>query len=219
MDPTQRAAKPSEDVWLSTACDMCYNACSIRVHRVNGTAVNIEGIPEAPPNYGKVCAKGNAGLMNLYNPARITRPLLRSNPQKGFGEDPGWKEVSLEEAMGLIVEKLKAVRAKDPRQLIGATFDGHSRIPFWAFLSGFGTPNYTTVSAGFFCGNGVHPVAYIVTGSNDMHPDISHCRYMIQFGTHFGFVSQYNAMGLAQELSEARDRGMRLVVIDPVLST
>jgi molybdopterin-containing oxidoreductase family molybdopterin binding subunit len=41
----------------------------------------------------------------------------------------------------------------------------------------------------------------------------------MQFGTHFGFVSQCMAMGMAQELSRARDRGMRLVVVDPVLST
>ncbi|MDP7386431.1 MAG: molybdopterin-dependent oxidoreductase [Nitrospinota bacterium] len=219
MDAMHNPVKPSEDVWIPTSCDMCYNACSVQVHRVDGTVVKIEGIPDAPPNYGKMCAKGNSGLMNSYSPVRITRPLLRTNPKKGFDEDPGWKEIPFDEAMDLIVDKLKKVRAKDPRQLLGATFDGHSRIPFWAFLSGFGTPNYTTVSAGFFCGNAVHPVAYIVTGSNDVHPDIKHCRHMIQFGTHFGFVSQYNAMGLARELSEARDRGMRLVVVDPVLST
>ncbi|MDP6482989.1 MAG: molybdopterin-dependent oxidoreductase, partial [Nitrospinota bacterium] len=108
---------------------------------------------------------------------------------------------------------------KDPRGLIGATFDGPSFLPLGAFLSGFGSPNFTAASAGFFCGNGLHPVAYILTGSNDAHPDLRHCRYMVQFGTHYGFVAQNNAMGMAQELSKARDRGMRLVVIDPVLST
>ncbi|MDP6483033.1 MAG: hypothetical protein QGH70_04175, partial [Nitrospinota bacterium] len=61
---------PSEDLWVSTACDMCYNACSVQVRRVNGTAVKIEGVPEAPPNHGKMCAKGNAGLMNSYSPVR-----------------------------------------------------------------------------------------------------------------------------------------------------
>ena len=134
---------PSEDLWVSTACDMCYNACSVQVHRVNGTAMKIEGVPEAPPNHGKMCAKGNAGLMNLYNPARITRPLLRTNPKKGFDEDPGWKEIGHEEAMDLIAKKLKKVRANDPRGLIGATFDGHSFLPMWAYLTGFGSPNFT----------------------------------------------------------------------------
>ncbi|MDP6618448.1 MAG: molybdopterin-dependent oxidoreductase, partial [Nitrospinota bacterium] len=219
MDPTEGDAALSEDTWISTACDMCLNHCTIRVHRVNGTAVKIEGIPEAPPNYGKVCAKGNSGLMNVYNPARITRPLLRTNPKKGFDEDPGWKEIPFEEAMDLLVNKLEEVQAKDPRGLIGATFDGPSFLPLGAFLSGFGSPNFTAASAGFFCGNGLHPVAYILTGSNDAHPDLRHCRYMVQFGTHYGFVAQNNAMGMAQELSKARDRGMRLVVIDPVLST
>src|SRR5574342_714903 len=80
MLDTQPAGATSEDVWIPTACDMCYNVCAIRVHRVNGVAVKIEGIPEAPPNYGKICAKGNAGLMNLYNShnSALTASLARA---------------------------------------------------------------------------------------------------------------------------------------------
>lgn len=104
-----------EDAWIPTACDMCYNVCTVRVHRVNGVAVKVEGIPEAPPNYGKVCAKGNAALMNLYNPHRILGPLRRTNPRKGIGVDPQWKEITWDEAMDLLVEKLRAARSKDSR--------------------------------------------------------------------------------------------------------
>ncbi len=205
-----------EDVWIPTACDMCYNACTVRVHRVNGVAVKIEGIPEAPPNYGKVCAKGNAGMMNLYNPHRITRPLLRTNPQKGIGVDPQWKEISWDEAMDLLVEKLRAAHAKDPRSLVAATFDRYSHFMLRAFMTAFGSPNLTTASAGFFCGNGMHPVAYTFTASNDVHPDLKLSDYLLMFGTSYGFVAQANAMGITQEMAEARARGMKLVVVDPV---
>ncbi|MFQ5850619.1 MAG: molybdopterin-dependent oxidoreductase [Candidatus Binatia bacterium] len=207
-----------EDEWIPTACDMCYNACTIRVHRVNGVAVKIEGIPDAPPNYGKVCAKGNAGLLNLYNLHRIASPLLRTNPQKGIGVDPQWKKIAWEQALDLLVEKLRAARAKDPRSLVAATFDRYSHFMLRSFLTAFGSPNLTTVSAGFFCGNGMHPVAYTLTGSNDVHPDLKLCDYLLMFGTSYGFVAQMNAMGITQEMAEARMRGMKLVVVDPVCS-
>jgi len=207
-----------EDTWIPTACDMCYNACTVRVHRVNGVAVKVEGIPEAPPNYGKVCAKGNAALMNLYNPQRITTPLVRTNRAKGIGINPGWKKLSWNDALELLTHKLTAARAKDPRSLVAATFDRYAHFALRAFLTAFGSPNLTTVSAGFFCGNGVHPVAYTLTGSNDVHPDLKLCNYLLMFGTSYGFVAQMNAMGLTQEMAEARQRGMKLVVVDPVCS-
>ncbi len=214
----QGTAAIREDVWIPTACDMCYNVCTVRVRRVNGVAVKIEGIPEAPPNYGKVCAKGNAGLMNLYNPNRILKPLRRTNPRKGIGVEPKWKEISWDEAMDLLVEKLRAARLKDPRGLVAATFDRCSYFLLRAFMAAFGSPNATNTSAGFFCGNGVHPVAFTLTGSNDVHPDLKHCNYLLIFGSSHGFVAQQNAMGLAREMAEARTRGMKLVVVDPVCS-
>ena len=214
----QTTAGIREDVWIPTACDMCYNVCTVRVRRVNGVAVKIEGIPEAPPNYGKVCAKGNAGLMNLYNPNRITRPLVRTNPQKGIGVDPKWRQISWDEAMDLLVEKLRAARLRDPRSLVAATFDRCSYFVLRAFMAAFGSPNATNTSAGFFCGNGVHPVAFTLTGSNDVHPDLKFCNYLLIFGSSHGFVAQQNAMGLAREMAEARTRGMKLVVVDPVCS-
>ncbi|MBI2372187.1 MAG: molybdopterin-dependent oxidoreductase [Deltaproteobacteria bacterium] len=214
----ESAAQEPQDRVVVTACDMCYNACTIQVRVRDGVAVQIAGVPGVAPNYGKLCAKGHAALFHLYSPSRLRHPLRRRNPKKGIGVDPRWERISWDEALGLLVDKLRAAREQDPRSLIAASFDGHSFVPLWAFLTGFGTPNFTTVSAGFFCGNGVHPVAYTVTGSNDVHPDLKRTNYLLQFGTHYGFVAQMNAMGLARELAEARDRGMRLVVVDPVVT-
>ncbi len=207
-----------EDVWIPTACDMCYNGCTIRVHRVDGTAVKIEGIPEAAPNYGLVCAKGNAGLMNLYSPNRVTAPMVRTNPEKGMGVDPRWREISWDEAMDLLVSRLRAAREKDPRSIVGLTFDRYAFHILRAFMSAVGSPNMTAGSAGFFCGNGMHPVAFTLTGSNDVHPDLHLCNYLLMFGTSYGFVAQMNAMGITKQMADARARGMKLVVVDPVLS-
>ncbi|MBI2873964.1 MAG: hypothetical protein HYY09_02660, partial [Firmicutes bacterium] len=47
-----------EDVWIPSVCYMCYNACRIRVHRVDGVITGIEGLPGNPHNNTRVCAKG-----------------------------------------------------------------------------------------------------------------------------------------------------------------
>ncbi len=203
---------------MPSVCEMCYNACTIQVRTVNGVVVKVEGLPGAPPNYGVICAKGNAVIMNLYNPYRIGKPLLRTNPEKGLNTEPGWREIPWEEALTTISEKLRKVRDDDPRKLIAATFDGQSFTVLRAFLSAFGTPNFTVGPAGYFCGNGVHPVAYTLTGSIDVHPDLRHCNYCVLFGNQFGFVTNHGAMPLSVEMAEARMRGMRLVVVDPCLS-
>ena len=100
-----------EDVWIPTQCGRCYGQCGIRVRRVNGVAVKIEGVPETTlGSEGGLCGKGAAGLQVLYDPNRLNKPLKRTNPEKGLNVDPKWKEISWEEALNEIVEKLKKIR-------------------------------------------------------------------------------------------------------------
>src|SRR3990167_7382036 len=212
---SMRREEVVEDVWLPTTCDMCFNRCKIRVRRVNGVVVKIEGL-DAPPNNGKTCAKGNAAVMSLYNPNRVTTPLVRTNPKKGIGVDPGWREISWEKAMELMTEKVGAARAKDPRTIALATFDTTSQQSLRPWMAALGSPNQTTISAGFFCGNGVHPIAFAMTGAFDVHYDIERCNFFLMFGTSWGFVNKREAMGVAQEMADARMRGMKLVVVDPI---
>ncbi|MBF8304387.1 MAG: BisC, partial [Dehalococcoidia bacterium] len=60
-----------EDVWIHSVCNMCLGDCGIMVHRVDGVVVKIEGDPNCPNSNGKICAKGLAGIMSLYNPKRV----------------------------------------------------------------------------------------------------------------------------------------------------
>ena len=207
-----------EDVWIPTVCNMCYNNCTIQVHRVDGVLVKVTGVPEAPPNHGVICAKSNAQIQSVYSPHRVTRPMVRTNPRKGLGEDPGWREISWAEAMDLMCARLSRVREDDPRKLIVLSFDGQSYMPIRAFASGFGTNNYTTGSAGYFCGNAIHPVSYSINGCIDIQIDLEHTDYCMQFGCQYGFVAMSHAMAGARQMADARQRGMKLVAVDPVLS-
>ncbi|MBI3064981.1 MAG: hypothetical protein HYY82_08585 [Deltaproteobacteria bacterium] len=133
-----------EDVWIKSTCFMCWNTCGIRVNRIDGVIVKIEGQPDCPQNWGKTCAKGNAGFMSLYDPNRVLHPMRRTNPEKGFDIDPKWERISWEKALEILTEKLKKIRADDPRKLVASTFDtrGQSGVFFAAWSAAFGTPNH-----------------------------------------------------------------------------
>lgn len=89
--PAPASAAAGDDVWIPSTCALCYAVCSILVHRVDGVAVKIEGNPASAVGKGRLCGKGVSGLMVQYDPHRLTKPLRRTNPQKGVGVDPGWK--------------------------------------------------------------------------------------------------------------------------------
>ena len=74
---------------VTATCGMCYIGCGIKVQVDDGVVVNIEGNKDNPQNRGMMCAKGKAGMMNLYNPNRVKVPLKRTNPKKGLDEHPG----------------------------------------------------------------------------------------------------------------------------------
>ncbi len=208
-----------DDEWVYSSCNMCYSSCGIRVHRVNGVVVKIEGDPDYPHNYGRVCAKGNAGIMGLYDPNRVKTPLKRTNPEKGLGVDPKWVEISWEEALSLITERLKKTRKDNPRKLGLTTFDVNSHPFVWPWAVAFGTPNIWVMASAFFCGAGLHLATYLTTASFQQQIDWEHCNYALLFGAQTGFGIGHSPNTTTQKASDARVRGMHVTVVDPVCST
>ena len=91
----------SDDAWIPSACSLCYGTCSILADRQDGVLVKIEGNPDSAVGKGRLCGKGVSGLMTHYDPNRVRVPLRGTNPLKGIGVDPGWKEISWEAARSL----------------------------------------------------------------------------------------------------------------------
>ena len=54
-----------------------------------GVEPNTE-MADVHPAGGTVCVRAYALIQKLYNPARIGRPMRRTNPRKGRDEDPGF---------------------------------------------------------------------------------------------------------------------------------
>jgi anaerobic selenocysteine-containing dehydrogenase len=201
---------------IPTACAMCYVGCGILVEVKDGVAVNIEGNPASPQNRGNMCAKGKAGIMSLYNPNRVTAPLKRTNPKKGFDEDPGWQVISWDEALGTIAANLERIR-DNPKKLLIHGWETVGDSVYWlkAFGTAFGTPHITTHGSPT-CGKVVHPVEYFSGGGFHQQGDLHYANYCLLVGTQMGVASRGSFNHLMRDMADARARGMKLVVVDPV---
>ncbi|HDP97414.1 MAG TPA: molybdopterin-binding protein, partial [Euryarchaeota archaeon] len=211
-----------EDRIVKTSCGMCYGTCTVRAHTCNGTLVGIEGEPESPQGYGNICAKGISSIMMLYDPNRLNYPLLRTNPEKGLHVDPKFKRISWDEALDIMEEKLRGCMNRDRRGLytVGTpTFPAERAFNVLCFRKAFGTPNYYVAGGGLHCGNGPHMVAGIFHASWSVIPDYKYSDYAIYWGCSKGHGAGHAALVAMRQAADARERGMKLVVFDPFMSS
>ncbi|OGA45023.1 MAG: molybdenum enzyme, large subunit,related to phenylacetyl-CoA: acceptor oxidoreductase [Betaproteobacteria bacterium RIFCSPLOWO2_12_FULL_63_13] len=208
----------NDDAWLASSCALCYGTCSILAHRVDGVVVKVEGNPDSVVGKGRLCGKGVSGIMSHYDPNRLTRPLRRTNPKKGLDEDPCWKEITWDEALDEITAVLSKIRAEDPRKVVvqRTTTVQAARIPFQGFGSAFGTPNQSGAGGGLHCGNGAHLISGMMHASWSVVPDFPYCNYAIYFGASKGHGAGHAANSNMKLVADARVRGMRMVVVDPM---
>src|SRR5215472_18269230 len=162
-----------------TTCYMCACRCGIRVHLKDGRVRYIEGNPEHPVNRGVLCAKGSAGILQQYSPAKLTKPLLRVG-ERGSGE---FREIEWSEALDLATGWLSAIRMSDPKKL--ALFTGRDQSQaltgWWA--AQFGTPNFAA-HGGFCSVNMAAAGLYTIGGSfwEFGEPDWERTKYFLMFG-------------------------------------
>ncbi len=216
MATAVRTRKPESDRWVQSACKMCLHGCGILVHVEDGVVTKIEGDPTNPDNMGKLCPKGNVGMLRLYDPRRVKAPMVRTNPEKGPDVDPGWREISWDEAMDIVTEKLRTIRESDPRKLLVASGD-FQRIFNWAWPAAFGSPHFFS-TVGQYCGAAYHPINGITDTSFAVVNDYAYCNYWLQIGSGDGFSSHLHLSGSAKRMADARMRGMRVVTVEPRMS-
>jgi len=202
-------SQTSPDEIKYTTCYMCACRCGIKVHLRDGRIRYIDGNRNHPVNRGVICAKGSAGIMQQYSPARLSKPLLRSG-ERGRGE---FREIEWDEALDLACKWLGRIRATDPRKL--AFFTGRdqsqSLTGWWA--KQFGTPNYAA-HGGFCSVNMAAAGLYTIGGSfwEFGEPDWEHTRYFLLFGV----AEDHDSNPIKIGLGKLKARGVKIVSVNPV---
>ena len=73
-----------------------------------GQLWKIEGNPDDPLSRGRLCPRGTGGIGAHFDDDRLKAPLIRSRQR---GEDV-WAQVTWDEALSHIAEKMQAIKAK-----------------------------------------------------------------------------------------------------------
>lgn len=197
--------------WKPSFCSGCHQpTCAMKVKVTDGVVAAVEGDPNSPTNKGTLCPRGLALPMNLYNPYRVKAPLRRTNPKKGLDEDPGWVEITWDEALDIAGQKLKEAREEDPRSIlyyVGFGFE-ESRIRLADFM---GTPN-TFGTMGPLCPE--HFSALHLNGVMLDRLDMERCNYVMLAGRTFGGGFSISSSS-SKHLADAVERGMKIVCVDP----
>ena len=86
----------------------------------------------------------------------------------------------------------------------------------WAFSNAFGSPNESAGAGGMLCGNAAHFVAGLTHGSWSHTADVRYCNYVIHFGASKGHAAGHSSNQMMRSFADARSRGMKQVVFDPI---
>ena len=204
------------DVWASkekaegdlkitpTLCDACGNWCAIKVYTRGGRIWKAEGNPIAGNNRGRMCAKGHGFLHEVYNPDRIKSPLKRVGPNK-------FEPISWEQAYKEIGEKMQKISQKYGSQSLFWVSHPQANVNLTKrFMSALQSPN--VFSHGSTCFMPRNIGWWLTVGKAKPAMDFEHSRMIV-------FVGRNPAGGLnlgqLREMAKGRDRGAKIVVIDP----
>ncbi|MBM2813543.1 MAG: actB [Ignavibacteria bacterium] len=81
---------PGKANFYASTCNACPHSCGVLVKTREGRPIKIDGNPEHPVNQGKICAKGQSNILNMYDPERLKVPQVIRDEKL---VNSTWKEV------------------------------------------------------------------------------------------------------------------------------
>jgi formate dehydrogenase alpha subunit len=110
---------------VPTICGYCGVGCGLDLNIKNGRIIRVTSNPAAPVNGMQLCVKGRYGYDFVHHPDRLTKPrvrgyLLDGTPKgSASGAAREWVDVDWDMALGVVAEKLAAVKRDSGPDAIG----------------------------------------------------------------------------------------------------
>ena len=202
---------------IHRSCPTCEASCGLvlEVERENRKILSIKGDPDDPRSKGYVCAKSQAFRYIYEDPERLRRPVRRT--------DKGWEEMEWEDAFELAASRLKAIHEKYGKDSIAFYVGNPTGHEVGAQLY-FSIVNQLINTERFFSAGSVDQQPKNMSCSamfGDVWfipvPDIDRTDFFVCMGGN-PMVSQGSLMSApnaAQRFENLRERGGKMVVIDP----
>ncbi|MEE7569931.1 MULTISPECIES: molybdopterin-dependent oxidoreductase [Citrobacter] len=191
----------------------CYDTCSLKTWVKDDVITFVEGAPESTFTHGAPCVKGLSYPRRVYSPDRIKYPMVQD--VRGSGN---WRRISWDEAMQRIATKILEIKKKDGSMLgLAMTkYSGKFGVLNYAVEGMMSSLGYTTRFAGTPCWPaGIDAQNYDMGDMwcNDPE-DFVKAKYIIIWGANPAWCSMHTMKYIYQ----AREKGAKVVVIDPLLT-
>jgi anaerobic selenocysteine-containing dehydrogenase len=197
------------------ACNLCEAICGIEISVQADQRLDIRGDKDDPFSRGYICPKA-AALQDLhYDKDRLKYPVRRT--------PDGWQRISWNEAFDEVAFHLKRIHAVHGRNSI-ATYLGNPTVHNYGallFAPGFLRSLHTRnrFSATSVDQLAHHLSAYLMFGHQLLLPvpDLDRTKFFLILGANPAVSngSMMTAPGVGRRLQEIRQRGGKVILIDP----
>ncbi len=192
-----------------SACGICGPFCGIQARVKDGVLQFLEGLPGDAHGGGHLCGKGASGASMLYDPDRLKYPMKRTNPRKGFDEDPGFVRITWQEAFDTIAAKITQYKTNfGAESLLFVTLP--TPDVWQRFMKSIGVVNRVDHRDECFQSDMV--VQKYTTGGKSWAVDFANSKYILLFG--FDIVAKAKLV-YANGILDARDKGAKVVHFSP----
>ena len=199
---------PEKVTKIPTACYMCaVNCAAVGVVDEDGILKRMEPNPNCPVSGGTLCAKGNAGVYQLYDEDRLKTPMRKT------GENT-WEEITWDEAFDIIHSELTRISNEfGPETVVGLNRRGYDTYLLKGFLKAYGSPN-GVLGQESICDGGKRIAQQLVVGASSLYCDFKNSKYIMLFGANQMEAPRYR-LAMPADILEAQRNGAKLVVVDP----
>lgn len=188
---------------------MCPLKCTVR----EGRLVMVEPNDACAMDRQKtICLKGISEIQHIYGSGRIQVPLKRVGA-RGTND---FKQISWEEALDEIVDRIKEIQAAHGKQSVMVTSTTETDLPFLQAMLGAQGRGKTGIDIGN--GNGLDPAIGLGGGYAMCTPearDWVNSKLVLTVGSNFC----ESTLPQVRLFFEAKDAGARMVTVDPHYST
>ena len=198
---------------IPTTCFNCESACGLlayvdpETHQVR----KFEGNPEHPGSRGRNCAKGPATINQITDPDRVLYPLRRSG-KRGEGK---WERVSWDDALDDIAQRLRKAIVEERKDEIVCHIGRPGEDGFTErVLASWGVDGHNSHTN--ICSSGGRAGWHYWTGIDRPSADFANAKVIYLISAHLETGHYFNPH--AQRITEARERGAKLIVLDTRLS-
>ncbi|HET7113516.1 MAG TPA: molybdopterin-dependent oxidoreductase [Pyrinomonadaceae bacterium] len=196
-------------------CNLCEAICGIEISVGADRHLDIRGDKDDPFSRGYICPKAVALQDIHYDKDRLRQPVRRTAT--------GWETITWGEAFAEVAENLRRIRAQHGRDSL-ATYLGNPSVHNYGvmlFAPGFirSLKTRNRFSATSVDQLAHHFASYLMFGHQLLLPvpDIDRTQFFLILGANPAVSngSMMTAPGMSRRLEEIRERGGKVVLIDP----